>query len=270
MSALRLPAAAAAILLIAPLFAVAADPPGPPQPPLTNATVAEWYEEYNTLDGLQDNTFLYDDAAGELRRKVAAWQGADVVLSLEVQRVTKEAVECGRPATRSTFRNEQEPAVASEDQSSRSNRSSRVALRIGDIVPLELARRLRQSDVVVVKGVVEACGFEPGEAIMLAVAQSQIVATVSCSTPRTLPGLPEPYSESFRRQLRTPHYPTEALAGGAAGQAVVKVGDGKVTLSRSAGNAVLDNAVMSAFDQIRRQGSAFQGEHQFTFTILRR
>jgi hypothetical protein len=252
-----------------PIAALAADPPGPPQPPLTNDTLADWGAEYSWFHDLEDNAFLYEEAASEFGRHVAAWQGADVVLSLEVERITKEAVECKRLFGALVVRNEQPPAAPAERLPGRGRGGAspaEVTLRIGDVIPLEAARNLRKGDMLVVQGLAATTVFQPGKAIALEVSKARAVATVTREHSRPRIGYYSPVSEN----LRPPPYPTAALMAGEDGQAIVKVArGGELSLARSSGNPLLDDAVLKVMQPIRFDGSSV-GEYRFTFAILQR
>jgi TonB family protein len=268
MSAFRFVVASIIVLAVLALRPVSA---APPQPPLTNDTLADWREEAIRLGELEDNAFLYEEAAGEFGRHIAAWQGADVVLSLEVERVTKEAVECKPLFGALVIRNEQPPVAAEETPLARARAQRRfppsVTLRIADVIPLETARNLRQRDMLVVQGLATTTGFQPGTPIFLEVTKARAVATVT----REHSGPRVAFRPAALEELRPPPYPAAALMAGVDGQAVVTVArGGELSLARSSGNHLLDEAVLRVMQPARFQGSEFLGEHRFTFAILRR
>ena len=167
----------------------------------------------------------------------SAWQGADVVLSLRVVSVTKEQVNCQASYVgQVTVRNQQPPVV-----SRRPSDLGQVALRIGDVVPLDVARTLRGGDTVVVNGTVATSSYvEQGRGIQLAIERSAVVAVVS----RTFTGT-RARSERGDDLMLVPDYPIEALVAGADGVAVVKVAQNKVALTSGTGNPLLDEAVLN-------------------------
>lgn len=268
MAAIRQSVLAVICLALLDVVTVAADPPRPPQPPLTNAALAEWNDEQNAIYELQDNEFLHEAAAREFGAKVAAWQGADALLNMQVAQVTKEAVICNPLiAGRMTIRNEQEPAAAVQERGLNS-----IALRIGDVVPLEVARGLRARDTLVVRGDVATVNGQSGRIAELAIGKAQAIAVVSRSYASD--GSETQFARASRNNehlIPTPRYPADALAAGVDGRAVVHVANEKLTLASSAGNSLLDAAAMQA---MQRHGSRswqqFPGEHQFTFRILGR
>ena len=74
MSALRLSAIVLLSQALSADAALAADPPRPPQPPLTDATLHEWSAELQSLHALRDNEFLFDEKAAAFENQVAACQ----------------------------------------------------------------------------------------------------------------------------------------------------------------------------------------------------
>ncbi len=267
MAAIRLSVVAILSFAFAAPAAVAADPPRPPQPPLVNASLAEWRDELNAVYYLRDNEFLHEAAADEFRAKLAAWQGADALLDVEVVRVTKEAVICNPlPAGRVTVRNQREPAADAPQELGPGG----IALRIADVVPLEVARGLRHRDTLVVRGVVASCQYQPGRSLELVIDSGRAVALVSRSYSGDSPEF-RARGVNIDQLLPTPRYPADALAAGVNGQAVVQVAGEKITLSASAGNTLLDDAALQAMQRLgRRNTQQFPGEHQFTFRILER
>jgi hypothetical protein len=268
MAAIRESVLAAICLTLLNVVAAAAEPPRPPQPPLTNAALAEWNDEQSAIHDLQDNDFLHEAAVADFSAKVAAWQGADALLNMQVARVTKEAVICNPLiAGRMTIRNEQEPAAAVQERG-----LNNIALRVGDVVPLEVARGLRAHDTLVVRGGVASVNGQLGLVGDLAIAKAQAIAVVSRSYASDASETQYARDSRNRAELMpTPRYPAGALAAGADGRAVFQVADAKLTLTSSAGNSLLDDAAMQA---MQRHGSRswqqFPGEHQFTFRILGR
>jgi hypothetical protein len=264
MLAQRLSLAAAVFCLATlPLVGTAADPPRAPQPPFTNATAQEWLAELIAVGNLRDNAFLYEEAAQDLSRRLAAWQGAEVTLNLKVVKVTKEAVICDSlQFGRIAVRNEQEPPVPPPPQGPIGNNT---ALRIGDVVPLELARRLRAGDMLVLDGIVAASDYQPGRAMELIVGRGRPSAVVSRSYTGGRGDL-----NNLDQYVETPHYPPEALNARAGGLAIVTVAPKKMVLATSAGNSMLDDAVMKAMRRIEDNKHLFPGEHRFHFTILQR
>jgi hypothetical protein len=255
--------ASAVWLATFPLIGVAADPPRAPQPPFTNATAQEWLDDLVAVGSLRDNAFLYEEAAQDLSHRLAAWRGAEVTLNLKVVKVTKEAVICDSlQFGRIAVRNEQEPASSPPPQQSLGNT---VALRIGDVVPLDLARRLRAGDMLVLDGVVAASDYQPGRAMELIVGRGRPSALVSRSYTGDSGEI-----NNLDQYVDTPHYPPEALNAQAGGLAVVTVAPKKMVLATSAGNSLLDDAVMKAMQRIENNKHLFPGEHRFHFTILQR
>ena len=245
------------------LIAVAAGPPRAPQPPFTNATAQEWLHDLVTVGSLRDNAFLYEEATQDLGRRLAAWQGAEVTLNLKVVKVTKEAVLCeALQFGQTAVRNEREPAAAPLPQTSLGNT---IALRIGDVAPLDLARRLRSGDTLVLQGVVAEIHYEPRRPLELVIGRGQPTAVVFRSYTGDRGDL-----NNLDQYVQTPHYPPDALNAHAGGLAIVKVAPEKMTLATSAGNPLLDAAVMHAMKRIEDNTHLFPGEHRFTFTILQR
>jgi hypothetical protein len=269
MSAFRQSVAVILSCLLLARAASAQDQPGPPQPPLTNATLEEWREELSELYGLRDNEFLYEEASLDFSRRVAPWEGAEAVLNLEVTQVTKEAVICESLRTGLvTIRSGQEPVVPRRDSS-----AVAIGLRVGDVIPLEVARRLREGDQIAVRGVVAASEYQPTGPLKLAIAKARAVAVVARTYSRgggefTAIASAGP-AVNYKQLLKTPVYPAAAVSVGADGEAVVTVADQKLSLAKSAGNPWLDEAVMQAMQRLRNNTHMFPGEHRFTFTILR-
>jgi hypothetical protein len=263
MSAYRTLLAAALYLATVPLIAVAAEPPRAPQPPFTNATAQEWLDELVAVGSLRDNAFLYEEAAQDLSRRLAAWQGAEVTLNLKVVQITKEAVVCDSPQFgRIAVRNTQEPPAPPSPQTPTGNNT---ALRIGDVVPLDLARRLRAGDMLVLGGIVSAIDYRPARPLELIIARGRPAAVVSRSYTPDRGDL-----NNLDHYVQTPHYPPEALNAQAGGLAIVTVAPKKMVLATSAGNSLLDDAVMKAMRRIEDNKHLFPGEHRFHFTILQR
>jgi hypothetical protein len=221
----------------------------------------EWRDDLTALSNLRDNAFLFEEAASDLNRRLLAWKGADVKLSLRVVSVTKEQVSCQASYVgQVTVRNQQQPIVSRQPPSD----LGQVALRIGDVVPLDVARALRGGDTVVVNGTVATSNYEPGgRGIQLAIERSGVVAVVS-----------RRFAGTRARNARgddlmpVPDYPIEALVAGAAGVAVVAVEDNKVALASGTGNPVLDHAVLTTMKRMEDNTHLFIGEHRFAFTIL--
>jgi hypothetical protein len=236
----------------------------PPQPPLTNATLSDWRDERTVIWSLQDNAFLHDEAAQVLSAQVAVWNGGDVVLNLDVAKVTKEAVICRYRIDYGTItiRNQQ-PAAATTRVETQAN----LSLRIGDVVPLEVARRLRMGDVVVVKGVVTKCNYPPGGEVNLEIGEARIVALVSLFWTNEYE---RTYRSHFGDVSVTPHFPSEALAAGEEGEVVFEVVEWNSKLDSSSGNASLDAAVASKMQSNSGGGRPRQGRHRFKFEILSR
>jgi hypothetical protein len=252
--------ALAVFLAIASCIALADETPRPPQPPLTRETLREWRDDLTALSNLRDNAFLYEEAASDLNRRLLAWQGADVVLSLRVASVTQEQVICHAPSvSQVTVQNQQQP-LASRQPSDQ----GQVALRIGDVVPLDVARTLREGDTVVVDGKVVTSNFVLRGGLRLSIEHSGVVAVVS----RSFAG------NRTRGQLNdfipVPDYPIEALVSGADGEAVVKVAQDKVSLTRGTGNFRLDETVLNSMKRLENNTHLFPGEHRFRFEILAR
>jgi hypothetical protein len=186
-----------------------------------------------------------------------------VTLNLKVVKVTKEAVICDSlQFGRIAVRNEQEPPVPPPPQGPIGNNT---ALRIGDVVPLELARRLRAGDMLVLDGIVAASDYQPGRAMELIVGRGRPSAVVSRSYTGGRGDL-----NNLDQYVETPHYPPEALNARAGGLAIVTVAPKKMVLATSAGNSMLDDAVMKAMRRIEDNKHLFPGEHRFHFTILQR
>lgn len=240
-------------------ISIAEDPPRPPQPPFTGETLREWRDDLVALNDLGDNAFLFEEAASDLNRRLLAWQGADVILSLRVAGVTKELVNCQASYVgQVTVRNQQPPAA------SRQSPDGPAALRIGDVVSLDVARTLRGGDTVVVNGTVATSNYEPGRGIRLAIERSGVVAVVSRSFAGT-----RSRNGQLNDFIPVPDYPLEALAAGADGEAVVKVGQNKVSLTSGTGNPRLDETVLNAMKRLENNTQLFPGEHRFAFTILK-
>lgn len=243
----------------------------PPQPPLTNATIAEIREWQDSLWELQDNAFLLEDRLREFDRHLAAWKDATAVLDLEVVKVTKDGVLCrGFPTGGVSIRNAQAPLPVPE-----SSGNGGFVLRIGDVVPLDVARRLRAGDQLVVRGTVATSRFRDRGGVELVVGDAKTVAVVGrvFEPKRADLASAPPYgiSDEQRRQLMAvPSYPANALASGAAGEAVFTVLGDKVAVTQSAGNSALDEVAQQAMQRLGRNRELFQGNHRFRFDILAR
>ena len=112
----------------------------PPQPALTNATLADWNSERFAIQALGDNAFLQEESRQEFGRQLTAWQHAPVLLQVQVSQVTKEAVLCAPPESfrRIAISNAQEPPAPIESP------QGGLTLRIGDVVPLQVAAKRLQ------------------------------------------------------------------------------------------------------------------------------
>jgi hypothetical protein len=148
----------------------------PPQPALTNATLAKWNAERIAIRALEDNAFLQEESRQEFSRQLAAWQHAPVLLHVQVSQVTKKAVLCAPPVG---FRGIS-VSHARESPARIEGPDVGLTLRIGDVVPLDVARRLRAGDQLVLRGQVESCGYQSeAGGLHLAVGKGEVTAVVA-------------------------------------------------------------------------------------------
>jgi hypothetical protein len=188
------------------------------------------------------------------------------MLNLEVYHVSKEAVFCTYRLDlgRITIRNEQAPQ---ETQTSfgRQDRAL-LSLRIGDIVPLDVARRLRSRDALVVQGVVSNMAYSP-DTVTTEIGSGKAVGLVS----RSLIDEQGRIVAVSNDEVPTPSYPLEALAAGEEGVVVANNAGRDVQLVSSSGKAGLDAAVTDALKQRRLRGLPFfTGQHRVQFEVLKR
>lgn len=246
-------------LLLARL--VAAETPRPPQPPLTNATLDEFRDARNRVFHLQDNAFLYEIAGQEVAAQIEAWAGADVLLNLVVHQVTKESVWCRVSHAHGAL------AVRNKLPSANVKRSDPsyylIPLAIGDVVPLDVAQRLRAGNVLVVSGKVDMIASD-GSTMQLEVGQARIAALVSREFTddqgRT-------WNMGNEPDLRTPHYPAEAVVAKSSGTIEVLATNRKIEVISGTGSQQLDDAVKQAL-ATTSAGARFPGKHRFAFELL--
>jgi hypothetical protein len=226
-------------------------------------------ERQDELWELQDNAFLLEDGLRDFDRHLAAWKGATALLDLEVVKVTKDGVLCNRFSTGGlSIRNAQAPLSLPEGS------GSGMMLRIGDVVPLDVARRLRSGDQLVVRGIVTTSRLLDRGGVELVVGDAKTAAVVGrVFEPRRgdLATMPYGIPDQQRRQLMAvPRYPADALASGAAGEAIFTVLGDKVAVTQSAGHGELDEVAQQAMQRLGRSREAFQGNHRFRFDIIER
>jgi hypothetical protein len=239
----------------------AAESPRPPQPPLTNATLDELRDARYRVRNLQDNAFLYEIAAQELSTQVESWAGADALLNLTVDHVTKEAVHCRVSNALGVIAvvNEQ----PSPDVKRRDSSDYLMPLAIGDVISLDVARRLRAGNVLVVRGKVDQI-VSDGRTLNLIVSRSQAAALVSREFTddqgRT-------WNMGNEPDLRTPHYPAEAIVAKSSGTIEVLATNRKIEVISGTGSQRLDDAVKQAL-ATTSAGARFPGKHRVAFELL--
>lgn len=153
-------------------------PPPVPPPPVAPQPAAEkivTFEQVAQVDDLmrrlidaRDNVYLRDELAGQLRQMADSLIGSQLDVRVFVQRVTADEVlvETRRDGrTRFVLLHAQPPLlgnlgtidyVGALERPTFHIFAEPIGLRIGSEIPLELARRLRHADLLIVRGRITA------------------------------------------------------------------------------------------------------------------
>ncbi|MCU0876491.1 MAG: hypothetical protein MUF06_01685 [Pirellulaceae bacterium] len=233
----------------------------PPQPPLTNSTLDEFVVARERVFNLRDNAFLYESAAEDISAQVRAWSGGDVRLNLVVDHVTTENVLCriSHAWGAVSFSSEHD----SKNETGESSSYYLTPLAIGDVVPLEVARRLRVGNVLVVTGKIDQINSD-GRSMLLQIGQTRAVALVAREF------LNDPwrnFNAGDNPDLRTPYYPDEALVSNSSGTIVLIATNSDMAVLSTTGNEYLNETAKLAFAG-NNAGPIYSGKHRFTFELL--
>ena len=136
-------------------------------------------------------------------------------------------------------------------------------LAIGDVVPLEVARRLRVGNVLVVTGKIDQINSD-GRNMLLQIDQTRAAALVAREY------LNDPwqvFNVGDRSDLRTPHYPDEALVTNSSGTIVLLATENDLVVHSSTGIDYLNESAKQAFAGTNA-GGIYPGKHRFTFEMF--